>query len=162
MTILSTDLTYDYLNRNAQPYPGHILPEGGTGLALFSAGFHGWNDVIHMARKQMTVDCVDTDIDKLFETAKVYPAGWSFTVKDAWTFAHDHVGYQHWDVVSVDPFLGQAVIRAMETIDLWCALATALVTLTVPVGAEISIPEGWESDIFPRSRRASWLVLRHE
>ncbi len=152
-------ITFDQLNRNAQPYPGHILPEGGTGLALFSAGFHGWNDVIHMARKQMTVDCVDTDTDKLFAMAQVYPTGWSFRVQDAWQFAYDHVGYMHWDVVTVDPFTNDAP-RALETLDLWCGLATELVTLTVLVGAGVEIPDGWESDIFPRSRRASWLVLR--
>jgi hypothetical protein len=60
-------ITFDQLNRNAQPYPGHLLPEGGTGLALFAAGFHGWNDVIHMARKHMAVHCVDVDADKLWD-----------------------------------------------------------------------------------------------
>ncbi len=153
-------VTYDHLNRNAQPYPGHLLPEGGTGLALFSAGFYGWNDVIHMARKNMTVECVDLNGEKLWEMARVYPVGWAFHVQDAWAFAHDMVGYRRWDAVSVDPFLGDAAQRALETLDLWLALASKMVTLTVTTKTRPVAPEGWSCQFFPRSRIAQWMVLQ--
>ncbi len=153
-------VTYDHLNRNAQPYPAYLLPEGGTGLALFSAGFHGWNDVIHMARKHMTVTCVDLNADKLWEMASVYPEGWEFHVEDAWNFAHDKVGHQRWDAVTVDPFTGLDAKRALETIDLWLELASQVVTLTVTTDTRPVSPEGWNCQFFPRSRLAQWMVLQ--
>ena len=152
--------TYDQINRQACPYPGFLLPEGGTGLALFSAGFHGWNDVIHMARKNMTVTCVDTNADKLWEMAQIYPQGWEFRVDDAWDFAEYAVlDGREFDVVSVDPFFGDAAERAWETMYLWVTLARKMVTLTVKTDTKLNIPSGWTADYFPRSHRAAWLVL---
>ncbi len=153
--------TFDHINRNAQPYPAYLLPEGGTALALFSAGFYGWNDVIHMSRKQMSIDCVDTDADKLWEMAGVYPPPFNAHAEDAWEFAARAAAEgREWDVVSVDPFMGDAAERAWDTLWLFASLAVNLVTLTVDPDRPIWAPIGWMADLFPRSRKAAWMVLR--
>jgi len=153
--------SFEQINRNACPYPAFMLPHGGTGLCLFAAGFLGWNDVIHMVRKEMTVDCVDTDKDKLWEMATLYPEGLACHVSDAWEFAERavHDGRQ-WDVVSVDPFFGDAAEKAWETLYLWTSLARKLVTLTVRSSTQLNVPDGWTSDFFPRNDRAAWLVMK--
>lgn len=152
--------SYDEVNRRACPYPSYLLPEGGTGLALFSAGFYGQNDVIHMARKRMHVTCVDLDEEKLWTMAELYPAGWEFRVDDAWEFAerrvHDGITY---DAVSVDPFMGDAADEVIDTFYLWVTLARKLLTVTVAANTRLNIPIGWNHHYYPRSERASWLVL---
>ncbi len=156
-----TAKTYEQINQNAQPYPAYLLPEGGTALALFSAGFHGWNDVIHMARKGMDVDCVDVDGIRLEQMEAVYPEEWRFHWNDAWMFAEDAADEgKTWDVVSADPFMGDCAEKAWKSIWLWSSLATKLVTLTVDPEITVPTPIGWASSLFPRSRRASWMVLR--
>jgi hypothetical protein len=158
-----TSKTYEQINQKAQPYPAHLLPEGGTALALFSAGFHGWNDVIHMARKGMDVDCVDTDGIRLEEMEAVYPEAWRFHWNDAWMFAEAAAAEgKKWDVVSVDPFMGDAAEKAWKTVVLWSSLATNLVTLTVDPSRPIWAPFGWSAYLFPRSKRASWMVLHRD
>ncbi len=164
----TSQMEYGKINRNAQPYPAYLLPEGGTALALFAAGFHGWNDVIHMARKEMEITCVDVDYDKLWEMAEIYPNIMTFYVKDAWDFATEAAEQgREWDVVSVDPFMGGAAEKAWESIPLWMSLARETVTVTVAKDAEFVLSEGpvaerdrWTYSTFPRSSRASWLVLR--
>jgi hypothetical protein len=152
--------TYDEINRQACPYPGNLLPEAGTGLALFAAGFLGHNDVIHMARKEMQVTCVDVNADKLWEMAEIYPEGWEFHADDAWEFAERAVlAGRTFDVVSIDPFFGDAAEQAWETMFLWVTLARELVTLTVKTDTKLNIPSGWTADFFPRSSAAAWLVL---
>ncbi len=155
--------TYDEVNSNAQPYPAHLLPKDGTALALFSAGFHGWNDVIHMVRKRMYVTCVDTDADRLWEMAEIYPQPMAYHVDDAWEFAVEAVERgREWDVVSIDPFMGDAAEKAWASIGLWSSLATKLVTLTVDPNRPIWAPFGWSAYLFPRSLRASWMVLHRD
>ncbi len=154
-------LSYEQISRNAQPYPAHALPAGGSALALFSAGFHGWNDVIHMARKNMQIDCVDVDADRLWEMTELYPQPIHFHVEDAWEFASEAAAEgREWDVVSVDPFMGDAAEKAWDTIWLWSSLAKKLVTLTVDPRRPIWAPVGWVAYLFPRSTRASWMVMR--
>ncbi len=163
-----SQVEYNRINRNAQPYPAYLLPAGGTGLALFSAGFHGWNDVIHMSRKGMYVDCVDVDSEKLWQMAQIYPGGWSYHVEDAWEFADTaRAEGRQWDVVSVDPFMGDAAERVWGDIPLWMSLTRKMLTVTVASNTEFSLAEGpvaegerWKYSMFPRSSRASWLVLR--
>lgn len=153
--------TLDDLQRQARPYPAHLLPETGTALGLFAAGFHGWNDCIHFARKGLQTTCVDIDQDKLLEMAAVYPEGWEFRVDDAWEFAErSALEGREWDVVSVDPFFGDAAERAWETLYLWVTLAKSMVTLTVKSDTQLNTPDGWTSSFYPRSDNAAWLVMR--
>lgn len=149
------------LQREARTYPGYLLPRGGTALALFAAGFHGGNDAIHFLRHNMVCDCVDTDAEKLEEMADLYPDGWRFHIEDAWEFASRAFrDEQEWDVVSVDPFLGDAAERAWKDVYLWTSLARHLVTLTVSSDGHLNVPEGWDAEFFPRSSRAAWMVMQ--
>lgn len=150
--------TLEEIRRQARPYPTHLLPETGTALALFGAGFHGWNDVIHMAH--LDVDCVDLDAAKLAEMTAIYgPDRFRAHQQDAWDFAETNRG-RVWDVVSVDPFFSIDAERAWETVDLWCALASRLVTLTVRDETELAAPDGWDGSYFPRNSKVGWMVLQ--
>lgn len=148
------------IQRNARTYPGYLLPRGGSALSLFAAAYHGWNDSIHFLRHNMTGHCVDLDAKKLKEMQAIYPDTWAFSQADAWEFAQQmaYLGAE-WDVVSVDTFLGDATGRSLESVALWTLLARQLVTMTVPPKAEVEAPPGWKGFLFPRSPRASWLVL---
>lgn len=158
MTVLGPPL--DRISKVARPYPAYLLPQGGTGLALFAAAFQGHNDSIHMARQDMTVTCVDIDQERLLEMSLRYPAGWEFVCRDAWEYAEDAVSRgRTWDVVSVDTFTGSATERSLTTLPLWCALARSVVTATIVIGQDYIVPEGWRAHTFPRSDRVSWLVL---
>lgn len=159
MTVLAPPLN----EIEACPYPADLLPEGGTALALFAAGFLGSNDSIHFARKDMLVLCVDTDSKRLDMMADLYPDDWVFFAGDAWGFAEVAKWRgSMWDVVSVDTFLGDATKRSLQTLDLWCSLARKMVTVTIRRGQEYTVPEGWRAQIFPRSPVASWLVLQRD
>ncbi len=160
MIEVASAVTFDAINRKSGQYPAHLLPEGGTALSLFSAAFLGRNDVIHMARKEMEITCVDVDGDRLWEMATTYPNFMTFHVADAWEFAKSvMLKAQTWDVVSVDPFMGDAAEKAWGTMWLWSSLATKLLTVTVDPKQPLLVPEGWESYVFPRSSRAAWMVL---
>lgn len=153
--------TMDRIQREARAYPGYLLPRGGTALALFCAGYHGWNDCVHFVRHNMRCDCVDTDTNRLFAMAQVYPEGWSFWAMDGWEFAENARDEgRMWDVVSVDTWLGDLEARSLSTLDLWVSLARELVTVTIARDGDAVVPDGWTGFEFPRSPRASWLVLQ--
>jgi hypothetical protein len=153
--------TFDALNREAQPYPSFLLPkDGGTALSLFAAGFWGWNDGIHLIRAGMTIDFVDTDADRLLEMASLMPEGHAFHVDDAWEFSERAMeNNRGWDVVSVDPFMGNLAERAMESFDLWLEMARKMMTLTVKSGVDLPEIEGWTASYFPRNAAVGWLVM---
>jgi hypothetical protein len=158
---------FDELNRAAQVYPSFLLPkDGGTALSLFAAGFWGWNDGIHLIRAGLTIDFVDTDRDKLFEMASLMPQGHAFHVDDAWEFAARAVNAdREWDVVSVDPFMGDAADRAWDTFHLWTMVARKMLTLTVTSdkrNMQLYAPEGWTMSFFPRNERVDWLVMTRD
>ena len=158
MIVLAPPL--DSISKRARPYPAYLLPEHGTALALFSAAYLGHNDVIHFARAEMHTTCVDIDAQRLDAMAEVYPYDWDFVVSDAWEYAEQ--AEETWDVVSVDTFTGDATDRSLQTLDLWCSLAEKLVTATIADGQTYQAPDGWKADVFPRSDRASWLVLTRD
>jgi hypothetical protein len=156
--------TFDALNREAQPYPSFLLPEdGGTALSLFAAGFWGWNDGIHLIRAGLTIDFVDTDADKLFEMATLMPEGHAFHVDDAYDFgSRAAMEGREWDVVSVDPFMGNMQERSWEMLYLWLTVARKMLTLTVKSDVELPEDDTWTSSYFPRNERVGWLVMRHD
>jgi hypothetical protein len=161
--LIAKPVTFDALNRAAQPYPSFLLPTDGTALSLFAAGFWGWNDGIHLIRAGLMVDFVDTDKNKLLEMATLMPGGHVFHVEDAWAFASTAaIDGREWDVVSVDPFMGDAAKRSLDTLYLWLTVARKMVTLTVK--STVTVPEhkGWTSSLFPRNHRVSWLVMRRD
>lgn len=145
----------------ARPYPAHLLNAGETGLALFSAAFLGWNDVVHFARKGLTCTCVDRDAVQLAEMAARYPSDWRFVVSDAWEYVEAATAEGlSWDVVTVDPFMGNAAERVWATLDSFLALAGRLATVTVPSDWSEPAPDGWRQTLFPRAQGVSWLVMR--
>lgn len=152
--------TFRDVSAQARPYPSYLLGDKVTALALFAAGFHGWNDVVHFARAGMRCECVDVDEQKLLEMQAIYPDTFEFTVEDAWRFAEKHVGVDQWDVVSVDPFLGDAAEAAWDSLYLWVGLARHLLTLTVTTDTHLNVPEGWTCSFFPRTSNVAWMVLR--
>lgn len=144
----------------ARPYPAHLLPFGGSALALFAAAFHGQNDVIWFAQAGMTATCVDIDADKIADMALTYPIDWDFRCRDAWAFAERaRTCGDMWDVVSVDTFTGDAEDRSVDSLELWTSLARSLVTVTVTPRVKYRIPEGWCAWLHERAPGVSWLVL---
>ena len=149
------------ISREARPYPADMLTYCETGLCLFAAAFMGVNDAVHYARKGLHTTCVDTNADRLSDMARVYPEGWEFLVSDAWDFAEECLAADiFYDAVSVDTFLGDATERSMGTLKLWCSIARKCVTATIPAGASPPVPAGWRSYEYPRSTKASWLVMQ--
>jgi hypothetical protein len=162
--LITKPTTFDALNREAQPYPSFLLPkDGGTALSLFAAGFWGWNDGIHLIRAGLTVDFVDTDKDKLYEMMTLMPEGHAFHVEDAWDYA-ERAAMQgrEWDVVSVDPFMGDQAERVWETFYLWPTIARQMVTITVKTDTKLNAPDGWTMSFFPRNSRVAWMVMRRD
>lgn len=150
------------LSRDARVYPAHLLRYGGTGLCLFAARFFGVNDAIHMARAGMEIGLVDTSA-RVREMGEMYGCAWFQT--DAWEFAEKarEDGLQ-WDAVSVDTYTGDATTRSLGDLDLWCALARDVVTLTHVSGQRYSVPDGWVDGRMVRNPRngVNWLVLTRE
>lgn len=161
MSFVVTISSLDDLQRQARPYPAHLLPEMGTALGLFAAGFHGWNDCIWFARAGLQTTCVDVDDDKLLEMAAIYPEGWEFRVDDSWEFATTAFAIgRKWDVVSIDPYKG-IMDDALQDLELWCSLANKLVTIGCFLNEPLpQIPHGWKTHTFPRSDTVGWLVLQ--
>lgn len=160
MTVLGAPL--DGLSREARPYPADMLNGCDTGLCLFAAAFLGVNDAIHFARHNIQTVCVDLNAERIGQMETIYPQDWEFLVDDAWAFAGAITGAYTFDAVSVDSFLGDATDRSLTTLELWCSLASKCVTVTIPAGASPAAPAGWKSYEFPRSTRASWLVLQRD
>lgn len=155
-----TTRTIDAISLQARPYPSYLLKRQKTALCLFAAGFLGWNDVIHFARAGMTADCVDTDKERLWEMAMMYPDGWAFHVEDAWEFARQARDLEKtWDVVSIDPFFESCAQKVWDSIDEFLPLARNVITLTVHAGTEIETP-GWEQSYFPRGHDVGWMVMK--
>lgn len=154
----------DSLSLEARPYPADMLEDCQTGLLLFAAAFLGVNDAIHYARKQMVCTCVDTNPERLGRMEALYPSEWSFVAQDAWEFARAAAERgKTWDALSVDTFTGTATNRSLQSLDLWCSLATRCLTVTIGKGQSFVVPDGWRGSVFPREGRseiASWLVMR--
>ena len=152
--------TFDSISRQARYYPSYLLKDQKTALALFAAGFLGWNDVVHFARARLICTCVDVDQDNLFEMARVYPDGWEFRAQDAWEFAEraTEAGRQ-WDVMSIDPFFESCAQKVWDSIDMFLPLARNLITLTVHRDTEVETP-GWTQSYFSRGENVGWMVMK--
>lgn len=155
-----TATTLEHVAMQARPYPDHLLEGCHTGLALFAAAFLGWNDAVHYALAGMRGTCVDTDGVRLAEMASVYPEDWQWAYDDAWKYAQAarQLG-ERWDAVSVDTFTGDAMRRALDSLDLWCSISRRLVTVTYTDGAGYETPDDWNASLYPRSGRVHWLTL---
>lgn len=142
-------------------FPDELLRDGETGLCLFAAAFMGINDAIHMAKRGMTVTCVDLDDERLGAMSFKYPHYWKFVPENAWRFAGDALARgAMWDVVSVDTFCGHDTRNALPDLPLWCSIANRVVLATVEPHSTWTVPGGWhELGVMKRSPTASWLML---
>ena len=144
-------------------YPTHLLEGCETGLCLFAAAFLGQNDAAHFEEAGVRTTCVDTDAERLGQMSFYYPRDWKYFTGDAWRYAEGAAAIgRQWDAISVDPFLGDAGYRALDSLGLWASLARKFVTVTVssrfrPASARWR--DGWRASLHPRSTNASWLVL---
>jgi hypothetical protein len=156
--------TLEHVAMQARPYPTHLLEGCETGLCLFAAAFLGHNDVVHFAEAGMEATCVDIDYERIAEMAQLYPRSWHFAIDDAWKYAeHAYAIGETWDAVSVDTFTGDAMVRSLESLELWCSLARKFVTVTIDdTVVHIVIPEGWTESHYPRSSDVDWLVLTRD
>jgi len=157
--------TLEHVAAQARPYPVHLFEGCETGLVLFAAAFLGHNDAIHFAEAGLRTTCVDIDGDRLEEMRDIYPSDWSFRGQDAFRFAElRREDAERWDVVSADPFTGEAMHRTIESLDLWCSLArkAAVVGITRVLLDSYTTPEGWRSSLFHRTNDIYWLVLERD
>jgi hypothetical protein len=147
------------ISAEARPYPSHLLREGGTGLCLFAARFYGVNDAILMARQSMHITLVD-NAPRVLEMADIYgDQTWTHQC-DAWEFAEKSLANGlEWDAVSCDTFTGDPMTRSLNSLELWCSLASDVVTVTHTPHAPYVVPDGWKGWLFPRNDRVNWLVL---
>lgn len=153
--------TLEHVAMEARPYPTHLLEDCDTGLVLFAAAFKGWNDAIHFAMAGMVGTCVDVDKGRLDAMRPLYPDNWSFYASDAWKYAEAAQREDlTWDAVSVDTFTGEAMDKSLRSLELWCSIASKVVTVTLTVGAAYTTPAGWnDTQLFERATGVYWLVL---
>jgi len=156
--------TLEHVAMQARPYPSELLEGCENGLCLFSAAFLGHNDAIWFAQAGMRSVCVDIDYDRLSQMNGLYPKDWVFVQADAWefaTWARALPSAPRWDAVSVDCFTGDTEDKVLRSLDLWCALARELVTVTITLEKTDAIiaPPGWRSSLFHRANNVYWLVL---
>lgn len=125
-------------------YPSFHREDGyETALCLFSAMWHGRQDVYWLAKAGITGTCVDLDGERLEQMREVYPDGWQFVEADVYEYAVE--ADRTWDVVTLDPWTGQFE-RCAWMLPLWCQLANRAVVLghgnyRLP---EPQAPDGWE------------------
>lgn len=125
-------------------YPGPELLDGcATALCLFSAMWHGRQDVYWLAKQGLTGTCVDLDGERLAQMQSVYPDGWEFVAADVFDYVREEK--RTWDVVSLDPWSGQFEICG-AMLPVWTSLANRVVVLghgnyRLP---ELIPPRGWQ------------------
>jgi hypothetical protein len=155
-------------------YCGSVFPnqdtfaECETALCLFSAEWHGMQDVYWLARQGIATHCVDLNGTKLQQMADVYPNEFSFTVCDVFEFADYALDDgQSWDVVTLDPWTG-LFERCANMLWVWTSLARKVVVLghgnyRLP---EPEAPDGWRLE--QKIKRSDfkggvyWLVFAHD
>jgi hypothetical protein len=153
----------EHVAMEARPYPTYLLENAETGLCLFSAAFMGHNEAVHFALEDVQTTCIDIDSVKLEAMAGLYPEHWKFICRDAWEFAEEAAKKgKRWDVVSVDTFRGNATLRSLASLDLWCAIADEAVVATLEDGQSYEKPDGWKPHLLRRNSEVFWLVLTRD
>jgi hypothetical protein len=146
-------------------YPGPQYLEGcKTALCLFSAMWHGRQDVYWLAKAGLTGTCVDLNGDRLAQMEAVYPDGWEFVTADVFDYVQDQE--RTWDVVTLDPWSTQFE-RCADMLPVWTELANRVVVLGHG-NYRLDWPKppaGWVlADSFKRSDFKGgvyWLVFAH-
>ena len=142
----------------AGPYPAEIFDGARSALFLFGAGFLGANDAVYAMRAGVPGTVVDLDQGKLDEMRPIYPESWTFVCWDAFACITGS-RTRSWDVVSADPFTGEAADRCLSMLHELAGLARRALTLTITPATPAQILDGWEATTMKRTRLADWLVL---
>jgi hypothetical protein len=114
----------------------------------------------------MQATCVDLNATRLEEMQRIYPQDWKFQDWDAFTFRDASIhNNRKWDVVTADPYTGDAMGRCHAELAAWCKLATKAVVMGSTVKQVIErAPVGWKiSDRVYRGDYEGgvyWTVLR--
>ena len=132
-------------------FPRSALRGAQTALCMFAAEWHGRQDAYWLAEAGITATCVDLNGQKLEDMRRVYPQGWEFVTSDAFEFPAD----RRFDVVTADPFTGEAMDRCHQLMPRWCGMADRTVIMgstAAQVLRKRHIPGGWEiTDMLKRS-----------
>ena len=149
------------LEARSRPFPFAALEGCMDGLCLFSSAFLGVNDAVHFAMSGVQTTCVDRDGERLREMKRLYPESWTFIQADAWTFAEAMRDEElAWDAVCVDPFTGDAMDRAWETLELWRSLSRRVLIMGADRAALQRPWAGWVS-VVDRAPGVYWVVFHH-
>jgi hypothetical protein len=126
-------------------FPIDALHGARTGLCVFAAQWHGRQDAYWLAETGIQTTCVDVNRTRLDEMQRVYPDGWKFETADAYAFVEMSArNGMRWDVVTADPFTGDAMDRCHRQLDLWCQLANRVVVMGSTIHQKVkNVPVGW-------------------
>jgi hypothetical protein len=135
----------DQIADNPAAFPSDVLKGAQTGLCVFAAEWHGKQDAQWLARAGIRTTCVDRNRQKLAEMEMIYPDGWQFSDIDAFGFVQNSLyNGLRWDVVTADPFTGQAMDRCHRELDQWCKLANNAVVMGSTIIQQVErAPAGW-------------------
>lgn len=159
-------LTLERLRREGPAgYPRFALRDSSTALVLFAAAYGGKQDAIWIEEAGLEADVVDLDEPRLREMGAVYPQSWRFHHADAFAFVRDaRLDGRKWDVVSLDPYTGDADRLVVSLLSEICELARDVVIVGVGNEVDVVAPAGWV--IVDRRRRSDyrggtfWIVLQ--
>lgn len=165
----------------APAFPAAVLRHKSSALCLFSCRFCGKADVIHVHDARIAeVTLVDNDASAMADMKLIYPASWNYIVADYKDFlaAAAQTGARY-DLVIADEWLYMAKEVAWDALPMIMSVCsdTLLLNYTDEMFAELGVPPGDLSglsnavsrrtntpivfaDIIPRSKPASWVVIR--
>lgn len=143
-------------------FPCEVLRGSETALCMFAAEWHGRQDAYWLAEAGLRTTCVDMNGRKLEEMRRVYPQGWEFVPGDVFEYEPAVT----FDVVTADPYTGEAMERAHALMPRWCAMANRVVIMGSTAAQPLRMaPDGWR--ITHVVRRADfgggvfWTVFAH-
>lgn len=150
-----------FIRDDPRRFPRDVLRGSKTGLCVFAAEWHGRQDAFWLYEAGITTTCVDVNGTRLEEMRRIYPDGWEFVTGDAFEFAPQ----TKYDVVTLDPFTGEAMDRCHREIARWCSLANNAVVMGSTAAQPIHrAPAGWRlAELVHRSDFGGgvfWTVLK--
>ena len=150
-----------FIRDDPRTFPREALVGSKTGLCVFAAEWHGRQDAYWLYEAGITATCVDVNGRKLEEMRRIYPDGWEFVESDAFEFSPA----ERFDVVTLDPFTGDAMERCHRDLALWCSRANNAVIMGSTAAQPLRrAPAGWRiADTVHRSDFGGgvfWTVLK--
>lgn len=142
-----------------QNFPHAALEGCETALILFASGFLGDNDARWIRDAGLVATCVDTNEEKLYAMAAMFPPSWEFVARDAYDVSWID---KQFDVVSLDPWTNEFQACA-DNLEAWCGLARHRVIIGTGHDTTFVAPAGWRvTNVRKRSDYAGgvfWTLL---